>query len=289
MPGTDRLQSREFVGCGAERRWWSRWRGHGAAGCAGRGAGADPGRPEFTPGAPGVGDPYFPLDGNGGYDVQHYLLEVAYDLGTDVLTGTATISARATQNLSSFNLDFAGLTIHSIEVNGRPADWTRDGDELTVTPRRGIHEHSRFRVVVTYDGVPETLPDASGFFHTDDGALALGQPHVADTWFPVNDHPIDKASYTIAITVPEGLEAISNGVLRNQRTRDGVTTWTWNAKEPMASYLAFMAIGEFDVRATARTGCGSGTRWTSTCSRAPRHAPATSSRCRRSRTCPTSG
>ncbi|HEY9375922.1 MAG TPA: M1 family aminopeptidase [Jiangellaceae bacterium] len=212
------------------------------------------GKPEFTPGAPGVGDPYFPLDGNGGYDVQHYLLEVAYDPGTDVLTGTATISARATQNLSSFNLDFSGLTIRSIEVNGRPAEWTREGDELTVTPRRGIHEHSHFRVVVTYDGVPETLPDASGFFHTDDGALVLGQPHVADTWFPVNDHPIDKASYTIAITVPEGLEAISNGVLRNQHTKRGLTTWTWNAKEPMASYLAFMAIGEFDVRAYREDG-----------------------------------
>ena len=79
------------------------------------------GKPEFTPGAPGVGDPYFPLDGNGGYDVQHYLLDVAYDPGTDVLTGTATITARATQNLSSFNLDFDGLTVRSIEVNGRPA------------------------------------------------------------------------------------------------------------------------------------------------------------------------
>ena len=25
-----------------------------------------------VPGAPGIGDPYYPLDGNGGYDVAHY-------------------------------------------------------------------------------------------------------------------------------------------------------------------------------------------------------------------------
>ena len=176
---------------------------------------------EYTPGAPGIGDPYFPLDGNGGYDVDHYGLEVAYDPRTDVLTGTATISALATQNLSSFNLDFDGLTVRSIRVDGRPADWSRDGDELTVTPRRGIGDGGTFTAVVSYDGVPQTLPDGSGFFHTDDGALVLGQPHVADTWFPVNDHPIDKASYTIAITVPEGLEAVSNGSLESERTPEG--------------------------------------------------------------------
>lgn len=208
----------------------------------------------YTPGAPGIGDPYFPLDGNGGYDVGHYGLEVAYDPTTDVLTGTATVSASATQNLSSFNLDLDGLTVRSIKVDGRPADWSRDGDELTVTPRRGINDGSTFTTVVRYDGVPQTLPDASGFFHTDDGALALGQPHVADTWFPVNDHPIDKASYTIAITVPEGVEAISNGALESERTKKGLTTWTWNAAEPMASYLAMMAIGEYDVDAYEADG-----------------------------------
>jgi aminopeptidase N len=181
--------------------------------------GAAQAQQEFTPGAPGIGDPYFPLDGNGGYDVRHYDLEVGYDPDTDMLTGEATISARASQNLSSFNLDFDGLTVRSVTVDGQPADCSRDGDELTVTPRRGIGDGGTFTTVVRYDGVQQTLPDSSGFFHTDDGALVLGQPHVADTWFPVNDHPIDKASYTIAITVPEGLEAVSNGVLESERTR----------------------------------------------------------------------
>ena len=79
--------------------------------------------------------------------------------------------------------------------------------------------------------------------------MVLGQPHVASTWFPANDHPIDKASYTFNITVPKGLEAIANGVLENSRTRGGWTTWRWQAEEPMVTYLAAMAIGEFDVRA----------------------------------------
>ena len=38
-------------------------------------------------GAPGVGDPFFPLAGNGGIDVQDYGLKLAYDPATDRLDG----------------------------------------------------------------------------------------------------------------------------------------------------------------------------------------------------------
>ncbi len=111
-------------------------------------------------------------------------------------------------------------------------------------------------MVVRYDGVPQTLEEfgLSGFIHTEDGAVVVGQPHVAATWFPVNDHPRDKASFTFRVAVPSGLEAIANGVLVSQRTRNGWTTWTWDAKEPMAPYLAGMGMGQFDVRAYQRAG-----------------------------------
>ncbi len=219
------------------------------------GAASATGHPvRYQPGAPGIGDPYFPLDGNGGYDVRHYLLDVKYAPATDVLKGVATITARATQNLSRFNLDFEGLTVRSIRVNGRSATWTRNGGELTVTPRHGLKKGHGFTTVVRYDGVPQTLPDGSGFIHTDDGAVVIGEPDVAATWFPVNDHPIDKASYTIKVTVPAGLEGVSNGVLESKRTKRGWTTWTWQAREPMASYLATATVGEFDLRAYRQGG-----------------------------------
>jgi Peptidase family M1 domain/Peptidase M1 N-terminal domain/Immune inhibitor A peptidase M6 len=215
-------------------------------------AGGGPG--QFTPGAPGAGDPYFPLDGNGGYDVSHYDLDVKYVPATDFLYGEADIRARATQSLSRFNLDLQGLTVHSIDVDGRPASWSRDGNELTVMPREGLRKREPFKVEVRYSGVPETLEDGSGFIHTDDGTLVVGEPHVAATWYPVNDHPIDKASYTFEITVPRGLEAVANGVLRDRKTKRGWTTWTWDAKEPMASYLTTATIGDFDLNAYKRDG-----------------------------------
>jgi aminopeptidase N len=214
-------------------------------------AGADEGETGGKPGAPGIGDPYYPLDGNGGYDVLHYDLDVRYDPATDVLTGVATIEAQALQKLSSFNLDLEGLEVHSVTVDRDEAAWSREGQELTVTPEDVLREGRKFTTVVSYEGVPETIQDAlgiSGFMHTDDGAIVAGQPHGAATWFPANDHPRDAASVAVTATVPTGLEAISNGVLRHQRTQEGWTTWSWHAKEPMATYLVTLAIGEFDVR-----------------------------------------
>jgi aminopeptidase N len=109
---------------------------------------------------------------------------------------------------------------------------------------------------VHYDGVPITGeivlgPDFSipaGFIHTDDGALVAGQPEVAATWFPVNDHPIDKASYTFVVTAPAGLEVVANGRLVSRKRHGSHRTWIWNAPEPMASYLATVNIGHFQTR-----------------------------------------
>jgi aminopeptidase N len=211
----------------------------------------------FTPGAPGLGDPYFPLDGNGGYDVKHYLLDLRYDPATDVLSGTAVITAQATQDLSAFNLDLDGLTVRSVRVNLAQATWKRNAAELTVTPPRGIRNRSLFVTTVRYDGVPKTINDQfgpSGFFHTDDGALIVGEPHVAETWFPNNNHPLDKASYTFVMTVPQGLQVVANGRLIQERTHGGLSTWAWQQSEPMASYLATASVGKWNFTQYSRGG-----------------------------------
>ncbi|MET9441521.1 M1 family metallopeptidase [Streptomyces sp. NPDC006610] len=204
-----------------------------------------------TPGAPGVRDPYFPKAGNGGYDAVHYALDLSYTPATRRLTGTATVTARATQHLSALNLDLEGLDVHEAAVDGRPARWHRAGQELTVRPPRHLREGAVFRVTVRYSGRPVTVtdPDGSqeGWLPTADGALALGQPTGSMAWYPGNHHPSDKATYDITVTVPEGLRAVGNGELRGETTRRGRTTYAWHAGQPMASYLTTVAIGRFDV------------------------------------------
>ncbi|MYS20794.1 MULTISPECIES: M1 family metallopeptidase [unclassified Streptomyces] len=203
-------------------------------------------------GAPGQGDPYFPLAGNGGYTTGHYDLDLAYDPATRQLDGAARITARATQELRTFDLDLSGLTVRGVRVNARAARWTRQGQELVITPRQALRKGEGFRVDISYGGVPENITDpdgsADGWITTDDGAFVAGEPLGAMSWFPADDHPLDKASYAFRITVPAGYTAVANGVLTSQRTTGGRTTFRWNQAEPMAAYLATATIGKFDVQ-----------------------------------------
>ena len=209
------------------------------------------GDPRFSPGAPGAGDPYFPLDGNGGYDVRHYDLAFKFDPATGAIDSVATITAVATQNLSSFDLDLYGLDVRSITVNKKTAAFSRSGQELIITPAAGIRKASSFTTVVRYSGVPIPIVDPflgiQGFVPSEDGVMIVGQPHSAANWFPVNDHPADAATYSFEITVPAGLQAVANGVPGKTSRSGGWTTWTWNATDPMAPYLVTVAMGEFDI------------------------------------------
>ncbi|MFD5476532.1 M1 family metallopeptidase [Streptomyces hawaiiensis] len=212
-----------------------------------------------TPGGSGVRDPYFPKAGNGGYDVTHYGLRLAYDPAAHHLTGTATLTARATKDLSAFNLDLLGMEVEKVTVGGRSARWNRAGQELTVRPHGDIDRDETFRVTVRYSGAPESVtdPDGSqeGWLRTTDGVLALGEPTGSMAWFPGNHHPSDKAAYDLTVTVPQGLRAVSNGELRSETTARGRTRFVWHSGEPMASYLATLAIGRFDI-SRSRTGDG---------------------------------
>ncbi len=226
----------------------------GAAACTDSGQ-ADEG---FGPGAAGVGDPYFPTYGNGGYDVTNYALALRYDPASDRLEGTATITAKATQNLSRFNLDFRGPRSPRSRVDGAAAEQRRETDELVVTPKAGLRKDGTFTTVVTYAGVPQpiTSPElgTGGWLATPTGAIALGQPESASSWYPVNDHPSDKATYALEMTVPAGISALSNGVPGEKTEKDGWTTWRWTETQPMASYLSTVVIGNYRVTTGTHQG-----------------------------------
>ena len=210
-----------------------------------------------SPGAPGIGDPYFPLLGNGGYDAIHY--DLALDLGIEegsILDATATIDAVASQHLSAFNLDFRGWEINALTVNGLAAEWSRDGGELTIQPAEPILAGASFEAVIRYGGEPEVDEDdrfERGWWATGDSIFAVGEPAGSDVWYPVNGHPLDKATYTISITVPEPYEVAANGLLSSVTMTTGAAgnpstaTYTWENAEPTASYLVVFNAADLEI------------------------------------------
>ncbi len=218
-----------------------------------------PGTPRYGPGADGAGDPYFPLAGNGGIDVIHYNLDLDYTPPAPepaplegTLAGVATIDLVATADLDRFNLDLRGLTASSVVVNGKSMGFDQVENELRISPRPKLKAGQSATVVVTYAGTTIQPTDIEGALYgwvtTRDGAMVVSEPDGSATWFPVSDHPTDKATYSFDITVPDGLVAVANGLLEGSASANGLTTWSWDAPDPMAAYLATATVGDFTLQ-----------------------------------------
>ncbi|MDE0161830.1 MAG: M1 family metallopeptidase [Acidimicrobiaceae bacterium] len=203
-------------------------------------------------GAEGLGDGFYPFLGNGGYDAIHYEIDLDVDPAANTVSALTSITAQATDDLETFNLDLQGLEVRSVAVDGAGAEFRRSGHELTVRPASPLAAGSQFEVSVSYSGSPETLDDPGvpfsemGWLHRDGVIYTLGEPSGSMTWFPSNNHPTDKATYEIGITVPEGVTAASNGLLTSETTAGGKTTFEWRMDDPMATYLAAVYIGDFE-------------------------------------------
>src|SRR3954471_12949494 len=207
-----------------------------------------------SPGAPGVGDRLFPTLGNGGYDVQHYDVDLRYATASpkQSMDGTVTILARATQALSRFDLDFGGASVGGVSVDGADAKFRRDGDELVITPRRAIDNGALFVVTVAHYVAVPTAPDnndfaTEAFFYHPSGSATAGQPNFTHLFLPSNDHPSDKATFDIRFDVPASLTAVANGVPVAHWTDHGRAHSVYVQRQPMATELIQLAVGHYDI------------------------------------------
>jgi len=204
--------------------------------------------PGANPGS--LGDPLYPGLGNAGYDVTRYDLDLTLPSAPDdPLTGVVAIDAVATAPLPRFHLDLEGFEVAAVTVDGEPARFRRDGSELVVTPPSAVRTGAAFTVVVSYAGPPRPVSSAAlgfpiGWATGPDGErYVAAEPDAAHSWFPANDHPLDKAAFDFHLTVPDGVFAAANGTLVGTTEDIGATTYDWSEPGPMAPYLATVVYG----------------------------------------------
>lgn len=219
---------------------------------AGSGAAAAP-QTEPKPGEAGLGDPDFTDYGNSGYDVAHYDIRLRYTPSEDRLIGTTTITLTPDMHLSRFNLDFV-LTVNEVTVDGDKAMFAREGQhELVITPASALQRGRAAQVAISYEDVPSRVrvqgSRRTAWWRTADGAIGAGAPENAWWWYPSNDHPSDKATHAMTVTVPQGVTVVSNGVLVMPPTaaEQGWVTWSWQSRHPQQPYLSLLAIGDYEL------------------------------------------
>jgi aminopeptidase N len=196
-------------------------------------------------------DPYLPHNGNFGYRVSRYELDLEYKVAINRLAGSATITAVTLAELQTFTLDLSNaLTVTKVSVNGRrPAAFSCSSGKLRIALSSSLPAGAAMTVEVRYGGTPRpvrSLWGEVGFEELTEGVLVAGQPNGAASWFPCDDHPSSKASYHIQISTENPYRAIANGELKSRRTRAAMTTWTYELEEPTSTYLVTLQIGMYE-------------------------------------------
>ncbi|VFB00897.1 M1 family metallopeptidase [Nocardia cyriacigeorgica] len=195
-------------------------------------------------------DEYLPQNGNRGYRVSRYELDLTYKVAGNRLAGRAGITAVTTEVRPRFALDLSqSLSVTKVLVNGsKVAKYTHQHGKLVITPQQKIPAGGLLAVTVQYAGTPRPVRGPwgeVGWEELTEGALVASQPNGAASWFPCDDHPSSKASYRISITTDTPYYALANGTLLRKQTKASQTTWVYEQSEPMSSYLATIQIGQY--------------------------------------------
>lgn len=195
-------------------------------------------------------DDYLPQNGNRGYRVSRYELELIYKVASNRLSGRAEITAVTTSVRPRYALDLTqSLSVSKVFVNGaKAARYTHRDGKLVFTPQQRVPAGGVLSVTVLYAGTPRPVRGPwgeVGWEELTEGALIASQPNGAASWFPCDDHPSSKASYRISITTDSPYFALANGELVRKLTKASQTTWVYEQAEPMSSYLATIQIGPY--------------------------------------------
>lgn len=189
-------------------------------------------------------------------DVKHYRLQVQLTPNESstagIITGAVTITGETTGTVSAINVDAQpNLTIDSVTLDGNPNNFRRNKPRVVISFPAPAAAGKPFAVVIQYHGASTGIGGGLLFTRHGPGLLPViatfSEPFGAPLWWPCIDNPADKATAEVEVTVPEGNQAASNGVLdKVQPNADHTVTFFWREDSPLATYLVSVTASNFE-------------------------------------------
>jgi aminopeptidase N len=197
-------------------------------------------------------DPYTPGHGDLTFDVVAYDVSLDYRVASNHLDARARLDVIPLKVVDRLTLDLSGLDVRKVQVDGRPpTSFSARGGRLRIRLAAPAAAGVPLRVDIRYVGNPRPMRSTwgdIGWEELTDGALVAAQPSGAPSWFPCNDRPTNKATYRTSVTTGSEYTVVANGVLTSRDTRGSRTTWVYEQRQPMATYLASVQVGRYQRR-----------------------------------------
>jgi peptidase M1-like protein len=148
--------------------------------------------------------------------------------------GTALWRASLVDELYDTNGHRHGVTVRSVRVDGRAAEFLHRDDELLVALGRALAEKETVEVEVNYGGEMALRPEGHSFW-------VLG----TWPWYPRQDLAGELATMEISIDVPEPWTPFASGAQASRLEQQGRRKLTTQLKRPMQ--FAVVAAGKYRV------------------------------------------
>ena len=177
--------------------------------------------------------------------------------------GGTRIEARARLTLDAGSvaealLDFTGLAVREVTLDGRVAQATHSDGILGVALEPGRASGSPTLIEVVYEGTPDDGLILRENIHGRPGVFADNWPNRARFWFPSVDHPHDKATASLTIHAPASWVVVATGRQLGDPVPgpDGTRTWRWRTDVAVSAYNLVFGAAEMTVVPVGLAACG---------------------------------
>ncbi len=199
------------------------------------------------------------------WDVTFYDLHVTIDPSDSTFRGWSAISYRVVGPAREMQIDLQRpLQLDSVVQDNRQLSLRRDGNAFFVKLASGQKRGTTRQVTAYYSGKPHVAQKApwdGGVVWAEDPD---GHPWIATAcqgtgasiWWPTKDTQADEPdSQRIVLTVPDSLQAVSNGRLRGVTPAgQGRTAYEWFVTSPINNYDVAVNVGRYAQINTSYAG-----------------------------------
>lgn len=176
-------------------------------------------------------------------DIQHYQFSLTLSDTTNKIYGTAEITARFLQDVSSFQLDFSGMTVTAVHENNKPVSFEQDSASL----RLSIQPGALHTFTIKYEGIPKDGLIISANKHGHRTFFSDNWPDRAHQWIPCIDNPADKATVDFIITAPDHYEVIANGLKVKESSSNNFKTTHYSEKVALPTKVFAVGVADFAI------------------------------------------
>jgi aminopeptidase N len=187
-------------------------------------------------------------------DLQHLKLELDVDLKKRTVKGRAHWRLAVLQATTELRFDAVDFEVSGVKISSKGGlsrvPFSNNGREILIHTRE-LRRGSKVNVVIDYK-VTEPKSGLSFFSPSaEDPDVPLqvwsqGEAEMNRYWIPCIDHPNERQSTELIITVDKGLFALSNGKKVSKKDKGDKTVYHWRQDKSHVIYLVTLVVGQFE-------------------------------------------